>query len=103
MKHTPDSSQGVLLSVKIVAGSSRTELCGMYNGMLKIKVAAVAEKGKANECLTDFLSEQLGIRKNAISIVSGQTSPIKQIKIDGVSSNHITQVLSPKTVKKGAK
>ncbi len=75
----------------------------MYNGMLKIKVAAAAEKGKANECLTDFLSAQLGIRKNAISIVSGQTSPIKQIKIDGISSNHITQLLTPKAFEEDAK
>ena len=62
---------------KIVPGSSRTAVVGLLDGMLKIKVAAPPEKGKANQCLIAFLAGQLGVKKKAITIVTGQTNPVK--------------------------
>ena len=49
--------------------------------MLKVKVAAPAEKGKANEALVKFLAERLGLKAKDISVVSGQTNPVKRIEI----------------------
>ena len=80
---------GVTFTVKVVPGSSRTALCGVLDGMLKVKVAAAPEKGKANKCLTDFLAKRLGIKKNDVAVCSGQTSPIKQIHICGVSNEAV--------------
>ncbi len=88
-----DTKEGVMFTVKVVPGSSRTQIAGPMGQMLKIKVAAAPEKGKANDCLIDFLAEKLGIRKNAIAIVSGHTSPIKQIRIEAMTSDKITQQL----------
>jgi len=73
------------LGAKIVPGSSRTAICGVLDGMLKVRVSAPAEKGKANKCLVEVLSKKLGVRKNAVRIVSGQTSPIKQVQVLGIS------------------
>ena len=39
---------GLVFSVKVVPGSSRTQLAGVLDGAIKIKVSAPAEKGKAN-------------------------------------------------------
>jgi len=75
----------VVFSVKVVPGSSRTAIAGVLGGMLKVKVAAPAEKGKANKCLIEFLANQLGVKKNAVSIIRGQTSPVKYIKVIGIS------------------
>ncbi|HEY5137880.1 MAG TPA: DUF167 domain-containing protein [Methylococcales bacterium] len=85
---------GVKFTVKVVPGSSRTALCGLLDGMLKVKVAAAPEKGKANKCLTDFLAKQLGIKKNDVTVCSGQTSPIKQIQIHGVSITDVDKLLA---------
>jgi uncharacterized protein len=79
---------------KVVPGSSRTALCGVLDGMLKVKVAAAPEKGKANKCLTDFLAKQLGIKKNDVAVYSGQTSPVKQIQIHGVSIADVDKLLT---------
>ena len=54
---------GVVLGVKVAPGSSKTAITGTLGGMLKIKIAAAAEKGKANRCLLEFLSKQLGVKK----------------------------------------
>ena len=61
--------------------------------MLKIKVAAAPEKGKANSCLLTLMAKQLGIKTNAIEIVTGQTSAVKKISVVGASSEEIIKKL----------
>lgn len=86
-----ESDGGVILSVKVVPGSSRTTIAGVLGGMLKVKVAAPPEKGKANKCLIEFLAEQLGVNKNAVSIIHGQTGPLKRIKVIGISPETLSE------------
>lgn len=57
--------------------------------MVKIKVAAPPEKGKANTALVDYLAGVLAVKKTAVSIVSGQTSPVKQISVEGIESDYV--------------
>jgi hypothetical protein len=87
-----DKAHGVYVTIKVVPASSRTEITGRYDDMLKIKVAAAAEKGKANKMLLAFLAKQLGIRKNALRITSGQTSSIKQIWLEGVTQQDVEKL-----------
>ncbi len=95
-----DSKEGVQFTVKVVPGSSRTQLAGIIGQMVKIKIAAAPEKGKANDCLTAYLAEKLGVRKNAVCITSGHTSPVKQIRVEGLSSNQIQTLLELTDAKK---
>jgi uncharacterized protein (TIGR00251 family) len=86
----------VVFTTKVVPGSSRTCVCGLLGGMLKIKVSTQPEKGKANQNLIEFLAKQLGVKKNAISILSGQTNPIKQVQVLGVSTDSLNKKLKIK-------
>ena len=85
---------GVVFVAKIVPGSNRTVVCGLLDGMLKIKVSAAAEKGKANQCLLKFLAKQLGVKKNAVSITSGLTNPVKQVQVSGISAEILLKKLN---------
>jgi hypothetical protein len=85
---------GVVFTVKVVPGSSRTAVCGLLDEMVKIKVSAAPEKGKANKCLLDFLSKQLGVKKNAVSIISGKTSAIKNVQVLGISVEQLLNKLN---------
>lgn len=91
---TQEIDGGVVFVVKVVPGSSRTAISGLLDGMLKIKVAAAPEKGKANQCLVEFLARQLGIRKNALTITSGATSPVKHIQVTGISAETLLRKLN---------
>ncbi len=82
--------------VKVVPGSSRNEIMGLQNGVWRFKIAAPADKGKANKELIDFLSEVTGIKKADITIVKGQTSHNKLIAVEGLSREEIDQRLNPK-------
>ena len=85
---------GVIFSVKVVPGSSRTGVSGMLNGMVKVKISAAPEKGKANQCLIEFLAKKLGVKKNAISVISGRTNPIKKVEVLGISAEKLLKKLN---------
>ncbi|MCL5282731.1 MAG: DUF167 domain-containing protein [Planctomycetes bacterium] len=88
-----ENAEGVVFTAKIVPGSSRTVVAGVLGDMIKIRVAAAPEKGKANECLIAYLAQELGVKKNAIEIVSGHTNPVKQVKVAGVSTAQLLERL----------
>jgi uncharacterized protein (TIGR00251 family) len=74
----------VELRVKVVPKSSRNEIVGpMADGTLKVKIAAAPEKGKANAELCAFLAKHYGVPKSAVTIVSGETSTLKRVRIGG--------------------
>ena len=89
---------GVIFTAKIVPGSSGpTRFCGLLDGMVKVKVSAAPEKGKANKCLLRFLAKELDVKTNAISIVSGQTSPVKHVEVLGLSVETLLEKLGLNT------
>ena len=70
------------LAVKVTPKSSRNEIVGFLDdGTLKLKIAAVPEKGKANAEICAFLAEQFCVSKRQVSIVRGETSALKHIVI----------------------
>jgi len=50
---------------------------------LKARVTAVPEKGKANKALIALLSKSLKVPKSMITVVSGETSRQKILRIEG--------------------
>ena len=87
------AGSSVIFSVKVVPRSSKTAVAGLLGGMLKIKLAAAPEKGKANESLVEFLADTLGVKRNTITITSGLTSPVKTIQISGTSTEYLLDKL----------
>ena len=72
--------------VKVIPRSPRTEFAGaMADGTLKVRLAAVPEKGKANEALCAFLAAHYGVSRHHVTVISGQTAALKLVRIDGVS------------------
>ena len=68
------------IRVKAMPKSPKNEVVDqMSDGTYKIRVAAPAEKGKANAELVKFLKKELGAGE--VVVVSGQTDRIKLIRI----------------------
>lgn len=88
-----EDENGVTFTAKIVPGSSRTTVSGWLDDMIKIRVAAAPEKGKANQCLVAYLAEQLGVRKNEVRVIGGQTHAVKQIQVVGLSAGTLLEKL----------
>lgn len=72
-----------VLTVKVLPNSSKNAIVGFQGEVLKVKIKAPPDKGKANEELIEFLAESLGIAKSRIRIVHGQASRLKKVEITG--------------------
>ena len=51
--------------------------------MLRVRVSAVPDKGKANAAVVALLAKALGVPKSAVSVVSGETSRMKTLDVVG--------------------
>lgn len=48
---------------------------------VEIAISAIAEDGKANKAITEYIAKEIGIKKNAVSIKTGTTGRIKLVEI----------------------
>ena len=72
----------VRLKIKVTPKSGRSELAGfLADGTLKVKLLAAPEKGKANDELRALLAKHLGLRPRQIEILTGETSPLKHLRV----------------------
>ncbi|MBI4235682.1 DUF167 domain-containing protein [Candidatus Peregrinibacteria bacterium] len=73
------------LRIKDLPKSTKNEVVEiMDDETIKIRIKAPPEKGKANKELIRFLSRELEISTDEISILSGKTEALKLIKIHGL-------------------
>ena len=74
-------SLSVILEIKVVPSSGRSELIRDKSGILKLFVKSAPERGLANHEVVAVLAKKLGLPKSAISLISGQSSRLKRISI----------------------
>lgn len=72
------------LELKIIPNAPRNEIVGWLGPALKVKVHAPALEGRANDELLDFLAEHLGLPRRAITLMRGDKSRQKVVRIDGL-------------------
>ncbi|NGX44741.1 MAG: hypothetical protein K1060chlam3_00916 [Candidatus Anoxychlamydiales bacterium] len=83
----------MILKVKIIPKSKVNQIIGFEEDTLKIRIKASPEKGKANKELIRFIAKSLSIAQSRISIISGHTSRLKKLQIEGISKKDLTQVI----------
>lgn len=71
-----------VLSVSVVPNAKRTEVVGLHDEDLRVRLAAPPVDGKANDTLTAWVAAQLQLPKRAVRLLRGQTSRQKQLEID---------------------
>jgi hypothetical protein len=78
-------AESCTLAIKAVPNAPRSEVIGWLGDALKVKVHAPPVEGRANEVLCEFLAETLGLPRRAVTVLRGDTSRQKIIRIDGLS------------------
>jgi hypothetical protein len=87
-----EKNNALVFTVKVVPRASKSEIAGIFDGALKIRLASPPVDGAANAELIKLLSKTLGVSKSAIEILSGQTARTKQIKISGVNAKDFLKI-----------
>ncbi|NMG45748.1 YggU family protein [Aromatoleum toluvorans] len=76
----------VVLTLHIQPGAKKTEFVGLHGEAMKIRLAAPPVDGKANAALCAFLAEFCGVPKSAVTLISGETSRAKRVRVAGASA-----------------
>jgi uncharacterized protein len=86
--HSKAPAHTMYLSLHITPKAAKNAITGWAQDaegrpVLKVRVAAPPEDGKANAELLRFLAKSWGLRKSDITLVAGDTSRHKRIEIQG--------------------
>ena len=72
----------IVLAVKVSPRASRSEVVGVTDeGLLKTRLAAIPEKGKANQELRRLLAEWFGVAVSGVEILAGETAQHKRVRV----------------------
>lgn len=71
-----------VLELHVQPGASRTEFAGTHGDRVKVRLAARAIDGKANDALVAFLAAHYGVARRNVHIVSGLKSRQKRVVIE---------------------
>jgi hypothetical protein len=84
----------VELAVLVQPRASRTRVVGEHDGMLKIQLAAPPVDGEANAALLEFLARRLGVPRRQVSLVAGDASRRKRVRVEGLGATAAEAVMS---------
>lgn len=79
--------------VRVAPRASREAVLGVHDGALKIALCAPPVDGEANAALVAFLSRSLGLPKSAITLVGGERSRSKTVRIRGADHEALLRLL----------
>ena len=82
------SAAGVSVALRVTPRGGRDEIDGLEtlaNGrtVIKVRVRSIADGGEANRAVMELVAKALGVSKARVRILSGATSRLKQIAVDG--------------------
>ncbi len=82
------STEGISVALRVTPRGGRDDIDGietLSNGrsVVKVRVRAIADGGEANRAVTELLAKALGVSRGKVRVLSGATSRLKQIAVDG--------------------
>jgi hypothetical protein len=75
----------IVLSLHVQPGAKRTGIAGLHDDALRIRLAAPPVDGKANAELRRFLADAFGVPLRNVTLVRGETSRQKRVRIEAPS------------------
>lgn len=84
------------LDLKVIPNAPRDEVAGWLGSALKVKVHAPALDGRANDALLAFLAAELGVPRRAVTLLRGEKSRQKTVRIEGLDPTALRGVLATK-------
>lgn len=81
------------LTVKVQPGASLSQVVGFRGDVLRVRVAAPPERGKANDALVALLAQALDVPRSRIGILRGHASRDKVVLVQGLTLEEVRRRL----------
>jgi hypothetical protein len=75
----------VHISVWASPGARRSEVTGVADGCLRVRVAAASHEGRANAELVRFLAATLEVPRSAVTLIGGAGARRKLLRVNGIT------------------
>ena len=80
---------GVRVAIRCVPRGGADRIEGVVEGRLRVRVAAPAVDGAANDALLRLLADELGVARNAVRLIAGETGRNKVVAIEGIDPERL--------------
>ena len=80
--------------LRVSPGANSAHVVRRHGEAWKVRVAAPAEGGRANEAVVRLLAETLSLSRDAVTLVSGHGARDKIVQLTGLDSTQIERRLS---------
>lgn len=95
------SAQGIAIALRVTPRGGSDAIDGIETlsdgrRVMKVRVRAIADGGAANRAVTELLAKALHVPKSRVRVLSGATSRLKQVAVDG-DPKQLGEVLSALT------
>ena len=81
---------GVQIDLHVIPRSRKTELAGLRNGRILVRLTAPPIEEAANAGLIEFLARLFGVSMRAVRLVAGEHSRKKTCQVEGVTKEEAT-------------
>jgi len=88
-----DTAAGVEIDVRVIPRAKKTEIGGMRDEAVLVRLVAPPVGGAANDALVAFLAAELDLPRRAVRILSGESGRHKRVAIAGVTAAAVRAVL----------
>jgi uncharacterized protein (TIGR00251 family) len=87
------TAQGVVIAVRVIPRAGRSEVAGTRDGALLVRLNAAPVDGAANDELIEVIADVLAVPKRAVTILSGERSRTKRVRVAGVHADYVASRL----------
>jgi uncharacterized protein (TIGR00251 family) len=88
------SGRPARVGLRVSPGAARSEIVGRYGEVWKVRIAARAERGRANAALLELLGEALDVSRSRLTLVSGAASRDKVVQVEGMEAAEADRLLA---------
>ncbi|HVZ21356.1 MAG TPA: DUF167 domain-containing protein [Vicinamibacterales bacterium] len=85
---------GVAIAIRVIPRAARAGLAGTRGDALAVRLTAPPVEGAANEELVGLLAEVLRVPRRAITILHGERSRSKILRVDGIDAETCRTLLA---------
>jgi uncharacterized protein len=93
-EHADASPGAAVLDIRVIPRSPRTRVDGRRGDAILVRLAAPPVDGAANDALIAFLSDALDVPRRNVTVVSGERSRDKRVRVLGISQELALRLLT---------
>ena len=82
-----------VIRLHVQPGAGRTAVVGRHGDAVKVRVAAPPEGGRANDAVVALMAATFDVKLAQVSLVSGEASRAKRVRIDGIAEPEMERML----------